>query len=118
MRYEILEGTTVINTIIADAEFMTMNYPDDNYRLVEIPTAMPVMSKQPVSRIDFLGRFTDAELEALYTAAKTVVEIEIMLDFVRAAEFINTEDPRTISGVQALEASGLIAAGRAAEILA
>ena len=37
MHYEILEGETVINTIVADAVFMATNYPAGNYRLVEEP---------------------------------------------------------------------------------
>lgn len=98
-----------------DGEYLVTEY-DDGTVTREINIPVPP-TKQPVSRIDFLGKFTDVELESLYTAAKSVVQIEIMLDFVRAAEFISTDDPRTISGVQALEAGGLIAAGRAAEIL-
>jgi hypothetical protein len=44
--------------------------------------------------------------------------VEILLDHIRAAEYIDVTDPNTIAGIGALEAAGLIAAGRAAEILA
>jgi hypothetical protein len=69
------------------------------------------------SRVEFMSLFTQPELVAIYTAAKTNVEIEIFLDFMKAAEFVSTLDPRTIAGVQALETATLIAAGRANEIL-
>jgi hypothetical protein len=42
MIYEILNGETVINTIVADAEFMAANYPQGNYREVPEPPAPPV----------------------------------------------------------------------------
>ena len=35
MRYEILDGQTVVNTILADAAFMEAHYPQANYREVE-----------------------------------------------------------------------------------
>lgn len=82
-----------------------------------VPPAQPDAGKQ-LSQIDFLARFSDEELAILYTAAKTNVAIEIMMDKFRVAQFIDTADPRTRSGVQALETGGIIGPGRAAEILA
>lgn len=71
-----------------------------------------------ISKLDYMNRFTDAELAQIYTAAKTTVAIEIWLDKFKLAESIYLDDPRTISGVQTMELVGLIAPGRAAEILA
>lgn len=39
MRYEILDGETVTNTIIADADYMEANYQQGNYREVPEPPA-------------------------------------------------------------------------------
>lgn len=33
MVYDILDGDTVVNIILADADFMTAQYPAGNYRL-------------------------------------------------------------------------------------
>jgi len=76
------------------------------------------LAKEPLTRLQFLNRFTDAELAGIYTVAKTNVAIEIMLDKFRAAEFIDTIDLQTVAGINALESAGLIAPGRAVEILA
>ena len=71
-----------------------------------------------LTKLQFRNRFTFAEKQAIYAAAESSVDIRIFLDDVNAAEEINLDDPATIGGVQALEAGGLIAAGRSAEILA
>lgn len=43
MIYEILDGQIVVNTIVADADFMAANYPQGNYREVaESPAPAPV----------------------------------------------------------------------------
>ena len=76
-------------------------------------------SRQPVlSNLDYMERFTDAELAAIYTAAKTSVVVEVWLEKFKLATEVNLDDPRTVAGVQALEALGILAPGRAAEILA
>lgn len=79
------------------------------------PPAVPVTV---LSKLGYMNRFTDAELAAIYTAAKSVVQVEVWLEKFKLAEFIDLTDQRTIAGVQSLEAAGLLAAGRAAEILA
>lgn len=70
-----------------------------------------------ITKLEYLNRFSDVELEALYTAAKADVKLEIWLERFRLAEFIDLRDQRTVAGVQALEAAGIIGAGRAAQIL-
>lgn len=70
-----------------------------------------------LASIDFMQRFADAELVAIYTAARQVVAIEVWLEKFRTVDVVNLDSAATIDGVQALEAAGLLAAGRAAEIL-
>ena len=65
-----------------------------------------------------MNRFHDNELATLYSAAKTVVQIEVWLEKFKVSEFIDLNDPRTITAVRSLEAAGLIASGRSHEILA
>lgn len=78
----------------------------------------PQPTPRTITKLEYMNRFHDDELAALYTAAKSVVQIEIWLEKFKLAEFIDLDDPRTVAGVQALEASQLIGAGRASEILA
>jgi hypothetical protein len=56
MIYEILNGETVVNTIVADAEFMAANYPAGNYREVPEPVPVPVLT-WIVTRNAFQNRF-------------------------------------------------------------
>ncbi len=115
MRYELLDADgNVINTILADEGFVSANYA--NYRLVEEQVAPPPHT--PLSKLEFMNRFTDAELATIYSAAKQSVAVEIWLEKFKLASEIDLSDQRTIDGINALEASGLLAAGRAAEILA
>ena len=77
----------------------------------------PLSVKVLPTKLEFFDRFTDAEQVAIYDAAKTVTQVQIWLDKFKLASDIDVTDPRTIAGIQALEAAGLLAAGRAAQIL-
>lgn len=70
-----------------------------------------------LSKLEYANRFTEPELENIYSAAKTVVAVEVWLDKFRLAEHVDTEDPRVHAGLHALEVAGLIQPGRADEIL-
>ncbi|AVS66636.1 hypothetical protein C8245_13950 [Paracidovorax avenae] len=81
--------------------------------------ALPVSTK--VSRLAFLSRFADSEAIdidiASIGATREAAAVRRYLAKVTAAQHIDLQDPDTRAGVQALEAAGLIAAGRAAQIL-
>jgi hypothetical protein len=88
------------------------------------PTPEPVAApSRRLSKLAYMNRFTDDELAAIYTAAKTVVQVEIFLKKFEATSVepdgtsIDLDDPRTVAGVQGLEYFQLIGAGRASEIL-
>lgn len=72
---------------------------------------------QRLTRLRFLSRFTDAEMQAIVAAAETSPALKAALLKWQTAEGIVLTDPATIAGVQALEMIGLIGAGRAAQIL-
>lgn len=84
----------------------------------------PVQAPRRLTKLAYMNRFHDDELAAIYTAAKTVVQVEVMLAKLNAATpdadgtSVDLDDPRTVGGLYALEAVGLISAGRANEILA
>jgi hypothetical protein len=117
MRYEILDAVdgNVVNTIEASEDFCAEHYPF--YRLVKEPI-VTTPSVRTLTKLEYMSRFTDAELAAIYTAAKSSVQVEVWLDKFKLAEEINLDDPSTIAGVKALEAAKLLATGRSTEILA
>jgi len=82
--------------------------------------ATPIEPPGPriLTKLEYMNRFTDAELAGIYTAAKTTVQVEIWLDKFKLASEINLDDPYTVGGLQAMEAAGLIDTGRSMEILA
>ena len=87
-----------------------------------VDPAPPVPVYTRLTKLQFIDRL-GADYIAILTAAKQSVEIEAWL---KRFEFatpdadgtsIDLADPRTIYGLNALEAAGILAAGRAAEIL-
>jgi hypothetical protein len=71
-----------------------------------------------ISPFDFLSRFTAAERAAIRTAAQTNGTLADYIGMVGAAPVVVLTDTLTTTGVNELEAAGLIAPGRAAQILA
>lgn len=70
-----------------------------------------------LTRLEFLRRFTDAEMQSIVAAADASPALKAALLKWQTAEGIVLTDPATIAGVQALEIAGLIAPGRAQEVL-
>jgi len=86
-----------------------------------VPQLPPTQAAPPVtviSKLQFMSRFTDAELVSIYTAAKASVAIEVWIKKLEAAADVTITNQATIDGVNALEASKLIGVGRASVILA
>lgn len=71
-----------------------------------------------LTKLQYLRRFTSMERVTIRTAAKTEPVLEDYLAMLDLAEDINLDDADTIAAVNMLELAGLIAPGRAAEILA
>jgi hypothetical protein len=59
MKYEILHGQTVTNTIIASAEFMAQAYPEGNYREVagDVSTPPATVAHRHIAVGAFFDRF-------------------------------------------------------------
>jgi len=96
----------------------------DNVTVIDKPlTAAELAAKPkpgpklPVTKLAFMSRFTDAELASIFAAAKADARVEVWVEKLKACAEVGLEDASTISGVNALEAAGLLAAGRAAIIL-
>jgi len=76
-----------------------------------------VVHVSSLTRVEFTERMTLAEQAAIYEAAETSPLVRVFVERLRMSEHVGLDDPRTIEGINALEAAGLIAVGRAAEIL-
>ena len=75
-------------------------------------------SPRVLTKLQFLNRFTNEELAAVYTAAKTNVLSEVFLDKLKLAQEISLDDPQTVGGLQSLVAAGLLSEARVQEVLA
>lgn len=91
------------------------------------PLLAPVAARL-VTRLAFRNRFTQAELVTLEIASlddptaamperQQAAGIRVMMASLATATFVDLDRPDTRAGVQQLEAGGLIAVGRAAQIL-
>jgi len=88
---------------------------------------VPIVTDNPVTdvpviamtwtKLEYLRRFTQDERIAIRTAAKTVPQLEDYLALLELASEVRSDDPDIASALTMLEQSGLLAAGRAQEIL-
>lgn len=74
-------------------------------------------SDMRITKLAFKQRVTPEERIAIREAAKVNPQIYDFEDLVNAATYIDLARPDTIAAVNAIEQAGLIAAGRALEIL-
>ena len=122
-RYQLPDG----NIVIADSDFIAAHHPGAVVApdLVPDPPA-PVFTR--LTKLGFRIRFTAAEKTAIELASlddpaapmaqrQQAADIRVYLADVAAATYIDPQRVDTRSGVQALEAAGLIGAGRALQIL-
>ena len=82
--------------------------------LLEIPQP-PKIPILELTQLEFLRRFTSQERIAAKTSADPVIEDFMYL--LTLAQNIRLDDPDTIAGVNYLEQQGILAEGRATEIL-
>ena len=94
-------------------------YGFDDYDHTELTLQAPVPEIVPrtLTKLEYLRRFTVEERVAIRAAAASNPLLADYLQLMELAQEINTGDPDTIAAVTMLEQAGLIAAGRAQEIL-
>lgn len=96
-----------------DASLLGNSYANGVFTPPVIPAPPKILSK-----VAYLKRFTQAERIAIRSAAKVSPQVNDYIEMLNAAaDVVHLEDPITAEGLYALEAAGLLAAGRAAEIL-
>ena len=128
MPYRIKDKSgSVINTIVADEAFVEANYPGA-WELVPEPETPLTQTSARITRLAFRNRFTQAEKVALELAAlddpsatmaqrQQAAALRAHLKDLDSATFVDLTHSDSVAGVQTLEAAGLIAAGRAIDIL-
>lgn len=87
----------------------------ENVLIIDGPGAST--SRSLLSKVEFIKRFTPTEYAAIKTAASVNASVDYYWQLLMVAEYVNLKDTTTIDGVTALETGGLIAAGRATQIL-
>jgi hypothetical protein len=114
-RYCDLDGVTLPDpqesTWLVDA-----NPTPPSWARPDSPDPVVVQSKI-ISRLDFRNRFTMQEKVTIYTAAKQATEIQIWLDDVSNAEYVDLAAENTITGLQSLTSLGILSESRMNEIL-
>jgi hypothetical protein len=114
MSYQILDDAgTVINTIVADQQFVEENYPN-RWRYIPDPPLPPTWI---ISKVAMISRFTNAEYIGILTAKKTDVEVEAWYDVFNAASIVDLQDLITIDGIKFLVGKNLLTQDRANTIL-
>lgn len=69
------------------------------------------------TKLAYLRRFSQAERIAIRDAATRIAELADYLELLALAEEVKSDDPDIIAALTMLEGAGLLAAGRAQEIL-
>ena len=78
----------------------------------------PKPTSRIITKLAYLRRFNQDERIAIRAAAEVSPQLQDYMALLELSEEISLDDPDTIAAVNMLEMVGLIAAGRAAEILA
>ena len=87
----------------------------DHTEQAEQPTAPS--GPRTMTKLGYLRRFTVEERVAIRAAAAQNAVLADYLQLMELAQDINTGDPDTVAAVTMLEQAGLIATGRANEVL-
>ena len=117
-RYTDMQGTTIGNQLPAGGTCTVLNaQPVPPVWALPDPVVPVVVQHKLLTPLQFLALFTEQELETIWSASKTVVPVGIWVMKFQLATTIDLADPDTITGLDALEAGGLIGVGRAQAIL-
>lgn len=94
-------------------------YDGVNFIAPTPPTYEPVVPpvNWKITRLAMRNRFTTAEKVALYELAKTNTLIQIFLDDLAAATFIDLQRDETVGAIGQLVTVGLLTSARGTEIL-
>lgn len=108
----------VVYAYTADAACDFPEYPFQQFSHVVKKPEPVVPVQRTTTKLEYLRRFTTEERVAIRSAAASNPVLDDYLKLMELAQEINLDDPDTVAAVAMLEQAGLIASGRAAEVLA
>lgn len=131
MSYYLIYNPAIGNALVGLSEQAPENVPDglvvkaksgdmpDMSRQVYNPAILDFYDKPGIvlTKLEYLRKFTTEERVTIRTVAKSNPALEDYLALMEMAEEIRLDDPDIIGAVTMLEQAGLLAQGRAAEIL-
>lgn len=106
MRYEILnDNNEVINTIIADLDFVQSVYPE---KFREVADPLPdVIEIWNITKLAFKNRFPASKWIAARSASNSSPELYDFFESFDLATYINLKDQKTIHAVTSLSNSNV-----------
>ena len=107
----------VVHAYCADQPDHFGTFPLEQFNHIHEKEVVAVVSRT-ITKLEYLRRFTTDERVAIRAAAVANPLLDDYLKLMELAQEINLDDPDTTAAVQLLEQAGLIAAGRASEVLA
>ena len=108
----------VVYAYTADVATDFPEFPFAQYNHIRQKEVEAAPVPRTITKLEYLRRFTTDERVAIRAAASANPVLDDYVKLMELAQEINLDDPDTIAAVQMLEQSGLIAAGRAAEVRA
>lgn len=117
-RYCDLSGINIGRLYEAPHEIISMVSP--SWALLDPipdPPSQPIPPTRILSKLAYLRLFTQDERIAIRTASDLNPALFDYLEMLKLADEIDLNDTDTVGAVMMLEAAGLIAEGRAAEVL-
>jgi len=102
MIYEILNGSTVINTIVASPDFMEAQYPEGNYRKAERQTP-----EYPQERFIPVGNFYDSFGDQKWPIlASTDPKVQALIKDTSVRQSVDLNSPQLRVGLEMVVAAG------------
>jgi len=126
MKYAIIENGIVANVALAEEPLATNwvecqdagpGWAYANGVFTPPVAQLPEPARRILTKIEFLRLLTQDERIAFRQAAKVSPVMEDFMHLLDSATEVSKDDPDVIKGLNDGEAAGLLAAGRAAEIL-
>lgn len=102
----------------ADQPDHFVDYPVEQFNHIRQKDVIAAPIPRTITKLEYLRRFTTEERVAIRSAAASNPVLDDYLKLMELAQEINLDDQDTVAAVTMLEQAGLIAAGRAAEVLA
>lgn len=115
---------TVVDEFILDRMLRSDAYSDtERFDVIDITALTEAQQngvyhgRRRISKLEFMRLLTAAERKAIRGAGKANADLEDFLDLLDKADTVSLDSADTITGLTVLESAGLLAQGRAAEIL-